>query len=686
MQRKDYYIFLFLLIAFHSAWSQKVFFSGNDDNSIFICEDGRIFMSGENNVGQLGNGTFVPSNVPVEVGSIDGVGSLPRCKQTQIEGVSTFLALTNSGDTVIAWGPNQFGQVGDGTTDPKTFPVRVRGVNGVGYLQNIIQIATGNGNGYGLTEDGKVVSWGSNSFGQTGTGTFNTPVLYPEYVLKAPGDTLKNVQSISAGGVFCLALLCDGSVWAWGRNNVFQLGQNTTVNSEFAIPVKNSSGAGVLSNIQKIEAGDNSAYALSSTDTLWVWGPNWDGRLGTGTGADHPLPTYVRNPTGTAHLSGVLDVASGQGHSLALLSDQNVYSWGINEFGQLGKNDTLSASLPVRVKDPTGAGFLSDVNYIAVGDKFSMVRTSANDLYLWGENTLGQLGLNDHIHRHLPVLLNLPCEPTPDIFPGTGTMTYPSAICIGSNSGNVYLNRNHLPIIEWQQSFDNFSTFTTINSTEYSVPYINLNRTAYYRVVLGQCNNLTHSPIAVLSIDSITQPGTVLSSATVRIHKNQDTLHLSEYKGSVIRWEFSNDNFTSDINLVNTTSSALGYSNLFQTTYYRVLVQQGVCPAAYSDTAEIRTIDQTSIKVYNGFTPDGDNYNDDWIIDFIDLFPDNRVEIYNRWGQPVFRISRYDNTNNVWQGENNVTGTGPLADGTYFYVIDPGEGNPVLKGYVVINR
>lgn len=679
-------VLLYLMLCLHAARGQNVYFCGNDDNAAFICEDGRLLITGENNTGQLGTGSFVPSNIPIPVGGIDGAGTAPRCKQVQIEGVSTFLALTNSGDTVLAWGPNNFGQAGDGTLEVKVFPVRVRGVEGNGYLQNIRQIATGNFTGYALTEDGKVLSWGSNSHGQTGTGEPDSIVYFPSYVLKAPGDTLKNVTAISAGGTFCMALLCDGTVWAWGRNNVFQLGQNNTANSSFAIPVKRSNGTGILSNIKKIEAGDNCAFALSAADTLWGWGPNWDGRVGTGSGNDHPLPAYIRNPSGNAKLSGVEHIASGQGHTVVILADQRVFAWGRNDYGQLGRNDTINSFLPVQVRDPAGTGFLSGVNYVGAGDEFTIVRTTDNALYVWGANTLGQLGVNDHVHRKLPFPLEISCQPVPDMYPATGTMEHAPAICAGNNSGSVYLTRHQFPIVDWQQSFDGFASYSSLGGKDFSQYYHNLQHTTYYRAVMKGCDQMIFSPVAVLEIDSLSRGGTIESSATVRVNNNHDTLHLTSYKGSILHWESSTDNFTSVRQQIAQTDSVLAFTDLSQTTYYRALVQLGACPAVYSDTAEIRTIDQAAIKIYNGFTPDGDHINDEWIIDFIELFPRNRVEIYNRWGQPVYRASPYDNNANVWRGENNQNGNEPLPDGTYFYVVDPGEGFQVLKGFVVISR
>jgi gliding motility-associated-like protein len=683
-------LLLIFILSAPKVWSQKVLFSGNDDNSIFICEDGQVYASGENKEGQLGNGTLIPSNIPVPITGIGGTGPAPKCKQVQIEGVSTFMALTNSGDTVLAWGINNHGQAGDGTTTIKTFPVRVMGVGGLGYLQNIKQIATGNYTGYALTEDGKVINWGYNLYGQLGNGSFSTDVLNPDYVLKAPGDTLKNVKTITAGGVFCMALLCDGTVWVWGRNDWGQLGQNNSTNSAYAIQVKNNPGTGPLSNIKKIEAGDNYCFALSNSDTLWTWGSNVFGQLGIGsTATRRSLPVYVRNLTASGNLSGVIDIAAGQGHSLAILSNNTVLSWGRNESGQLGNNDTINSTLPVQVLDNTGLNPLTNINHVATGDLFSIARTSGNQLYVWGGNASGELGMGDHTNLHLPALLSLPCPPASDIFPSTGIMANVSNACTGTNSGNIFINKHQMAVKCWQQSTDNFSTFSVINNTDFSVPFTNLTVPTYYRAVLTECGTDYFSPTAAVSIDPLSQSGIINSSAVVRQRYNSDTLHLSAYTGTVLKWEYSTDNFMYDTNTINNTSDFQTYSGLVKTTYYRALIKSGTCPAVYSNTVEIKIINEADVKIYDAFTPNGDNYNDEWVIDFIEHFPDNKVEIYNRWGQLVFKARHYDNVNKVFKGESNVSGSlaGPvLADGTFFYVVDLGEGYKVQKGYVVISR
>ena len=92
------------------------------------------------------------------------------------------------------------------------------------------------------------------------------------------------------------------------------------------------------------------------------------------------------------------------------------------------------------------------------------------------------------------------------------------------------------------------------------------------------------------------------------------------------------------------------------------------------------SIEPCQITVYNGFTPDGDGLNDNWIIENIENFSSNTVTIFNRWGNKIWNTTDYNNTNNVWNGKTQSGGS--LPSGTYFYVIELENGNGIKKGWV----
>ena len=89
------------------------------------------------------------------------------------------------------------------------------------------------------------------------------------------------------------------------------------------------------------------------------------------------------------------------------------------------------------------------------------------------------------------------------------------------------------------------------------------------------------------------------------------------------------------------------------------------------------------MNVYNGFTPNGDGINDTWVIDNIDKYPNNKVFIFNRWGNKLFQTSNYDNKNNYWDGKANGK---TVTSGTYFYIIANSEEKLLQKGWIEITN
>lgn len=99
---------------------------------------------------------------------------------------------------------------------------------------------------------------------------------------------------------------------------------------------------------------------------------------------------------------------------------------------------------------------------------------------------------------------------------------------------------------------------------------------------------------------------------------------------------------------------------------------------------EIRTIEIADLKVYTGITPNGDNVNDTWVIDGIERYPENTVQIYGRWGEKVWEGENYDNVNVIWTGLNRAGNE--LPEGTYIYFIELKNGPEVPSSWVQISR
>ena len=353
-----------------SGGSSSVAPSSNVKPSAAITDHPAIAW-GYNSFGQLGNGTTTDSTTPV------GVSNLDNADIKQVA-ASTYhsLALESDG-TVISWGRNDYGQLGDGTTTPFIRPTP----EWVPNLSGVTSIAAGAVHSLALKSDGTVWAWGANHYGQLGNGTTadsSTPVQV---------SNLSGVTSIAVGLDHSLAIESDGTVWVWGQNDWGQLGDGTTAEfSSTPVQVPN------LSGVKDIAGGVVHSLALKSDGTVWAWGYNGAGQLGDGTTTISTTPVQVSN------LSGVTNIEAGWWHSMAIKEEpvntkkgtgrttSVVMVWGDNNYGQLGNGTTTESTTPVRVSN------LSGVKDIAGGAHHSLALKSDGTVISWGRNDTGQLG------------------------------------------------------------------------------------------------------------------------------------------------------------------------------------------------------------------------------------------------------------------------------------------------------
>lgn len=324
--------------------------SAGGEHSLALYSDGTVAAWGHNDYGQLGNQSTADSSIPV---AVTATGVLSGKTVVAISaGYRHSMALCSDG-TVVGWGSYAFGQLGNnfsiqwgnGREAYNTSPVAVT-TTGVLAGKKVVAISAGYYHSLALCSDGTVVAWGRNDDGQLGdnsTRNRNVPVAVTvNSVLSG-----KTVVAVSAGASHSLALCSDGSVAAWGANRSGQLGNNSLANSSLPVVVTTT---GVLSDktVVAVSAGFNHCMALCSDGTLAAWGDNNSGQLGNNSTIQSNVPVAV---TATGVLSGktVMAVSAGGSHSLALCSDSTVAAWGFNYSGQLGNNSATSSNVPVAV-------------------------------------------------------------------------------------------------------------------------------------------------------------------------------------------------------------------------------------------------------------------------------------------------------------------------------------------------
>ena len=298
--------------------------AAGDNHSLALTSDGRVLAWGFNGFGELGDGTTVDSSTPVPV-------HLPAWTRiTAIAAGYQSLALTSDGG-MLAWGDDTYGELGDGDGGIgryRTTPAWVHLPTGT----RVTAIAADDDDSLALTADGRLLAWGANDYGQLGNGTTTgsslpVPVHLPAGV---------HVTAVAADSAHDLALTSDGQVLAWGDNDAGQLGDgNGGIGRYRTTPgwVHLPAGARVTAI-----AGGALIHSLAVTcdGRVLAWGDNDLGELGNGTTTSSTTPVWVHLPPGTR----VTAVAGGGESSFALTSDGRVLAWGDNDAGEAGDGTT----------------------------------------------------------------------------------------------------------------------------------------------------------------------------------------------------------------------------------------------------------------------------------------------------------------------------------------------------------
>ncbi|WP_372492529.1 RCC1 domain-containing protein, partial [Salinispora arenicola] len=293
---------------------------------------GGVLAWGNNSNGQLGDGTTTNNNTPV------AIGLPPTITVTAIAaGAAHSLALVAI-DVAFAWGGNDRGQLGDGTTTDRTTPVSVSLPPGI----TVTDVAAGRNHSLAVTSTGGVLAWGFNSDGQLGDGT-TTDSSTPVAVNLPQGIT---VTAVAAGRNHSLAITSAGGVLAWGDNFFGQLGDGTTIDRSTPVSVNLPEGITATA----VAASGLHSLATTSTGRLLAWGNNTQGQLGDGTTTNSSVPVAVSLPA----LVTVTAVVAGGFHSLAITSAGTALAWGNNSNGQLGDGTTTDSSTPVAINLPPG--------------------------------------------------------------------------------------------------------------------------------------------------------------------------------------------------------------------------------------------------------------------------------------------------------------------------------------------
>lgn len=358
--------------------------------------DGRgILVWGDNGWGQLGNGeTGVDLDVPTRVAPgglvFDSISAGP----------ATTSGLLADG-TAYAWGSNLTAQFGDGTNGttsntpkPVTMPREKR----------FAQLSVGDIATLALDTTGGVWGWGQNLFGVLGPDVRDYALL-PKRIPFPDGVVVTEVIS-SAQAAY--AIDSHGGVWAWGNNFNAQLAQPQTI-QKLTEPTRVQLPEGA--QLAQLDVGANSVFARMTDGRVFAWGQNQLAQLGisTGTSAEGVnLPSDVFTVTPVTVLDGkkAVDVSTSSLQSFALLDDGTALGWGSNTYGELGNGEVSSSFVTVPVEPKLPEGVHISALFAAVCVSYAL--TTDGQLYSWGSANSGALGDGTAKNRPTPGLVSLP--------------------------------------------------------------------------------------------------------------------------------------------------------------------------------------------------------------------------------------------------------------------------------------
>ena len=357
--------------------------------------DGKLYSWGYNKYGELGNGTTANSSMPICISDIEN-STLKGKNIVDIYGGGSTMIAKDSNGKLYSWGYN-YGRLGNGTTDDSSMPICISDIEGSTLKgKNIVDVYYNTYKMIAKDSNGKLYSWGDNDYGQLGDGT-TTDSSMPICISDIENSPLREKNIIDVyGGFTVIAKDSSGKLYTWGENDYGQLGDGTTTNSSMPICISDIENSPLREkNIVKIYREENSIIVKDSSGKLYTWGENDYGQLGDGTTTNSSMPICISDMENSP-LNGkdIVDVYNDFG-IIAKSSDGKLYSWGNNSSTIICVNDMQDS--PLKGKN------VVDIYY---GYGTIMAKDSNGKLYSWGGNGYGQLGDGTRNNSNIPICIS----------------------------------------------------------------------------------------------------------------------------------------------------------------------------------------------------------------------------------------------------------------------------------------
>ena len=308
-----------------------------ENHSLAIKADGSLWAWGGNSVGQLGDGTNETQTTPIKI--MDEVISISA-------NYGHSLAIKTDG-SLWAWGGNWDGQLGDGTTESRSTPVRI--------MDSVKSVSAGLSWSMAIKSDDSLWTWGGNQYGQLGNGTTDDTYL--------PIKIMDDVKAVTADGSYkplyfpvqTFAIRKDDSLFSWGW-----LGHE--MNDSTYLPESTTSPKRIMGSVESVSAAPRHAMIIKNDGSLWKWESDTEVKI----------------------MDSTLSVSTGYLHTASIKNDGSLWVWGYNPDGQIGDGTDIDREHPIKIMD--------SVACVTVGVDRTLAVKDDGSLWIWGNNREGAIG------------------------------------------------------------------------------------------------------------------------------------------------------------------------------------------------------------------------------------------------------------------------------------------------------
>lgn len=372
-------------------------------HSAVLTSLGRVFLWGWNHQGQLGDGSVMQRNEPVEITEQFNLEENEHLIKLSLGGAHS-AALTSSG-RVFMWGWNGHGQLGNNQTGRQTVPLDMTEFFPLRSGERVREVVLGQQFSTALTTQGRVFTWGDNRQGQLGDASFTSRMVPTDITRQFNLHSEETITSLAMGSSHAGARSSVGRVFMWGSGDNGRLGDGVLVDRPVSSPIDITTHFALNPDeaLLTLVLGGAHSAALSSQGRLFMWGWNEYGQLGDGTTANRHTPTLIHNRFTFMNEETLTQVSLGAQHSAALSDQGRLWVWGDGSGGKLAGLTTQNSPMVANAMFPWRLA--EQPLTLSLGLDHGATLSTQGRLFTWGTNLRGQLGDNTTTDRAQPFAL-----------------------------------------------------------------------------------------------------------------------------------------------------------------------------------------------------------------------------------------------------------------------------------------